>query len=634
MFAKDKVNPKLPNVVILGTGGTIAGKGKSATNTAVYEAGAMDVNDLISSVPEVMSIANCVAKGVLQKPSENMKIKDWITLAEKAQYYLDQDDVDGIVVTHGTDTLEESSFFSHLVLHTNKPVVFTGAMRPATALSADGGLNLLNAVVAAGAKEACGLGSLVVMNEELYSARDVTKINTFKVNSFGSGDVGPLGFIQEQHVYLYHIPSRKHTAECEFDLKVFEKHIPKVDIFYVYPNFNTDVLKYYLDHNDGLVLACCGNGSISDDMLPILRDYNKKCKIVRGSRCCSGIVTPNPIDKKLNLISSGNLSPQKSRVLLMMALTLTQDVAKIQRIFDMYSPLCSTNTTLLLLRCLQIAYARVQLNVLVHTRHHRRLVDALCTSPTLPPLTRIDVVQLPRPLLVHRRLLQQFVHCRDDDLRRVLHVLFRRVAAHGQSQRADRIRQRAMNRAQNLADGDGLRRVAGGARRGTQLAAHHGEQTEGEHALEGDAERVGEVLVGVVFVGIRIGAQRRIHTYVHRAAVQQQSLQLHLQRVHALHVLVQVLVLFFTPPHGDYDQFCCLAHSHAKYHILRSCATVAFLVGAMDDLGRAGGSIADVQNSHALGRINLVACHRHVVHSQRLCIHAHLSARLTCITME
>lgn len=129
-------------------------------------------------------------------------------------------------------------------------------------------------------------------------------------------------------------------AECEFDLKVFEKHIPKVDIFYVYPNFDVDVLKYYLDHNDGLVLACCGNGSISDDMLPVLRDYNKKCKIVRGSRCCSGIVTPNPIDKKLDLVSSGNLSPQKSRVLLMMALTLTKDTAKIQRIFDMYSPLC------------------------------------------------------------------------------------------------------------------------------------------------------------------------------------------------------------------------------------------------------------------------------------------------------
>lgn len=99
-------------------------------------------------------------------------------------------------------------------------------------------------------------------------ARDVTKINTFQVNSFGSGDLGPLGFVQEQHIYLYHVPYRKHTEACEFDLKVFEKCIPKVDILYVYPNIDLDILKYYIDRNDGLVIAASGNGSISDDVLP------------------------------------------------------------------------------------------------------------------------------------------------------------------------------------------------------------------------------------------------------------------------------------------------------------------------------------------------------------------------------
>ena len=162
VFNSKDINKDLPNVVILGTGGTIAGKGASSSNTAVYKAGAMDVNDLVSSVPEVLNVANCVAKGVLQKPSEDMKVHDWIKMAEAAQSYLDQDDVDGIVVTHGTDTLEESSFFCHLVLHSDKPVVFTGAMRPATALSADGGLNLLNAVVAAGSPVTRGLGSLEI----------------------------------------------------------------------------------------------------------------------------------------------------------------------------------------------------------------------------------------------------------------------------------------------------------------------------------------------------------------------------------------------------------------------------------------------------------------------------------------
>lgn len=337
VFAGLKRDILLPNVVILGTGGTIAGKGNSTTNTAVYVAGAMDVNDLVKGTPEVMTVANCVAKSVLQKPSENMKVKDWITLATKAQEYLDQDDVDGIVVTHGTDTLEESSFFCHLVLHSDKPVVFTGAMRPATALSADGSLNLLNAVIAAGSKETRGLGSLVVMNEELYSARDVTKINTFKVNSFGSADVGPLGFIQEGYIYLYHLPYRKHSLQCEFDLKVFEKTIPKVDILYVYPSLDLDILTYYLKHNDGLIIAASGNGSISDDILPILEKHNDKCVIVRGSRCASGIVTPNPTaDRQLRLVSSGNLSLQKARVLLMMALTITHDPERVQNIFNMY----------------------------------------------------------------------------------------------------------------------------------------------------------------------------------------------------------------------------------------------------------------------------------------------------------
>lgn len=337
VFSGKDLNKDLPNVVILGTGGTIAGKGASSTNTAVYQAGAMDVSDLVSGVPEVLNVANCVAKGVLQKPSEDMKVHDWITVAEAAQSYLNQDDVDGIVVTHGTDTLEESSFFCHLVLQSEKPVVFTGAMRPATALSADGGLNLLNAVVAAGAQETRGLGSLVVMNEELYSARDVTKTNTFQVNSFGSGDCGPLGFVQEGHVFMYHTPFRKHSMNCEFDLKVFQKSIPKVDILYVYPNIDLDVLNYYLDKNDGLIIAASGNGSLSDDVIPILEKRKSKCVVVRGSRCPSGIVAPNPVsDKKLNLVSSGNLSPQKARVLLMMALTVSDDVNKIQEIFNMY----------------------------------------------------------------------------------------------------------------------------------------------------------------------------------------------------------------------------------------------------------------------------------------------------------
>lgn len=136
---------------------------------------------------------------------------------------------------------------------------------------------------------------------------------------------------------MYHTPFRKHSLNCEFDLKVFQKSIPKVDILYVYPNIDLDVLNYYLDKNDGLIIAASGNGSLSDDVIPILEKRKSKCVVVRGSRCPSGIVAPNPVsDKKLNLVSSGNLSPQKARVLLMMALTVSDDVSKIQEIFNMY----------------------------------------------------------------------------------------------------------------------------------------------------------------------------------------------------------------------------------------------------------------------------------------------------------
>src|SRR4051794_904925 len=199
-----------PNIMILATGGTIAGAGAAGGQS--YTSGQFDVKDLISAVPEIDKLANLKGEQVANIGSQDMNDKIWLKLARRANELLARPDVDGIVITHGTDTLEETAYFLDLVIKSNKPVVLVGSMRPATAISADGPGNLYAAVATAANPRASGRGVLVVMNDTIHNARDVVKTNTTSVDTFESPDRGPSGAVHGKTVSLYEPSDKRHTT--------------------------------------------------------------------------------------------------------------------------------------------------------------------------------------------------------------------------------------------------------------------------------------------------------------------------------------------------------------------------------------------------------------------------------------
>ena len=231
----------LPNVTILATGGTIAGTGATSTTTIGYTAAKVGVEKLIEAVPELKKVANVKGEQVFQIASENMTNDHWLKLAKRVNELLAQKDVDGIVITHGTDTIEETAYFLNLTVKSTKPVVIVGAMRPSTAISADGPVNLYNAVTLAGSKDAVGKGVLVALNDQINAGRDVTKTNTSTADTFRTPELGFLGYMQDNKPHFYRQVVRKHTAEAEFDISNLDS-LPQVDIVYGYANNNRTAL--------------------------------------------------------------------------------------------------------------------------------------------------------------------------------------------------------------------------------------------------------------------------------------------------------------------------------------------------------------------------------------------------------
>ena len=224
----------LPHVVVLATGGTIAGAGASAANSATYAAAKVPVDKLLAGLPELGSVARVSGEQVFQIASESFTNDNLLTLARRVSELAKQPGVDGIVVTHGTDTLEETGFFLNLVVHTNKPIVMVGSMRPGTALSADGALNLFDAVSVAASKDAMSKGVLVTMNDEIQTARDVSKLVNIKTEAFKS-QWGPLGMVVEGKNYWFRAPVKRHTAWSEFNIDNIST-LPPVEIVYSYGN--------------------------------------------------------------------------------------------------------------------------------------------------------------------------------------------------------------------------------------------------------------------------------------------------------------------------------------------------------------------------------------------------------------
>jgi L-asparaginase len=327
------------NIMILATGGTIAGSGATSTTTVGYTAATVGVDTLLNSVPELKKVANVRGEQVFQIASENMNNDYWLKLAKRVNALLAQDDVDGIVITHGTDTIEETSYFLDLVVKSRKPVVVVGAMRPSTAISADGPINLYNATLVAASDEAVGKGVLVVLNDQINAARDVTKSNTSTADTFRSPDLGMLGYVQGNKPYFYHVSARRNTTDTEFDVSNLDA-LPQVDIIFGYANMNRLALDAFVAAGaKGIVQAGVGDGSVAAQVKPGLVEARQKgVVIVRSSRVGSGIVARNGEvnDDELDFVVSDTLNPQKARILLMLALTKTTDTKEIQRMFATY----------------------------------------------------------------------------------------------------------------------------------------------------------------------------------------------------------------------------------------------------------------------------------------------------------
>jgi L-asparaginase/glutamin-(asparagin-)ase len=331
--------PKLANVSILATGGTIAGTGATSTTTVGYTAATVGVETLIKAVPEITKVANVSGEQVFQIASESMTNEHWLTLAKRINALLAQPKVDGIVITHGTDTLEETAYFLNLVVKSRKPVVLVGSMRPSTALSADGPINLYNAVLLAAHPDAAGRGVLVAMNDQIHAARDVTKANTTTADTFRTTELGMIGYLQGGKPFFYRQVTRKHTVDTEFDVSKLDA-LPQVDVAYAYANVGAVAVEALVNAGArGLVHAGVGNGSLPARTKPALVAAREKGVIVvRSSRVGQGIVARNgeANDDQLDFVAADTLSPQKARILLMLALTKTNNTKDIQRMFYTY----------------------------------------------------------------------------------------------------------------------------------------------------------------------------------------------------------------------------------------------------------------------------------------------------------
>jgi len=329
----------LPNIVILATGGTIAGIAGNTTTTVGYTAAAITIESLIDMVPEIEAIANISAHQVVQISSQYMNNEIWLMLGKKVNELLSSPDVDGVVITHGTDTMEETAYFLHLVVSSEKPVVLVGAMRPSTAMSADGPNNLYNAVVLAGSNNARQKGVLVVMNDTIYSAREVTKASTFLTDAFQAPGLGALGYIQSNTAHFYKEPIGLHTVNSKFSTAEISE-LPKVDIAYGYASVTRAAIDAFTAHGSkGIIYAGTGNGSLTAEVSEALTDARRTGVIVvRSSRVGSGLVARNGEvnDDELDFIVSNTLNPQKARVLLLLALTQTTDTKEIQQMFYDY----------------------------------------------------------------------------------------------------------------------------------------------------------------------------------------------------------------------------------------------------------------------------------------------------------
>jgi len=337
-FAAAALAADLPKIRVLATGGTIAGAQASATDYG-YKSGTYDVNSLLKAVPNLDKLAVLTGEQVANIGSQDMNDEIWLKLAKRVNAALAEPGTDGILITHGTDTLEETSYFLSLVTKSDKPVVMVGSMRPATAISADGPGNIYNGVAVATDPRAKGRGTLVCLNDVIHYARNVVKTDTTSVETFQSLNRGPAGVVHTGKIEWFEPMDRKVGPASEFSIDTFDK-LPRVDVIYAHANMSADLIDAAIKNGaKGIVVAGVGDGNMTTPVLDALTKAAKSgVVVVRSTRLTQGIVLRNNEvnDDEKGFVASGELNPGKSRVLLQLALTKTKDAVRIQKMFYEY----------------------------------------------------------------------------------------------------------------------------------------------------------------------------------------------------------------------------------------------------------------------------------------------------------
>ncbi|WP_436972175.1 asparaginase [Paraburkholderia caribensis] len=326
-----------PNILVIGTGGTIAGQGKAAVNTSAYLCSVLGIDEILDTLPQASALANLRPEQLLQTGSENFNNEHLLAIGKRVAEVLAQQDVDGVVITHGTDTIEETAYFLHLTLKSAKPVVVVGSMRPPSAMSSDASLNLYDAIAVAAHPSSHGIGTLVVANSEIHTARDVVKSNSFKLDAFRS-PYGALGWVIEGVPHYYRRPARAHTLDTPWFPERLSR-LPKVEIVYGYGSLETVAVEAIAANAHGLIFAGTGNGNIASHLLKPLRDAARHgVHVVRASRTGNGIVLRNGAqpDDEYGWLTVDDQIPQKARLLLMLALTQDADTNALQAVFTRY----------------------------------------------------------------------------------------------------------------------------------------------------------------------------------------------------------------------------------------------------------------------------------------------------------
>jgi L-asparaginase len=334
----DQTAAKKARIMILATGGTIAGTGETGTQ-AGYTSGQVTIEGMIAAVPGIDQLADVSGEQLSNVGSQDMTFAIMIQLARRINALLATDETDGVVVTHGTDTMEETAIFLSLTVKSQKPVVMTGSMRPATAVSADGPLNLYNAVAVAADPQAADRGVMVVMNDRIHGAHSLTKTDTTAVETFLSPINGLIGTVTYGKIQYFRIPFRKHTHQSEFSVDGVSD-LPRVDILYACADMPADLIDCAVERGaQGIVIAGDGNGNMNAASVErAARAAKQGIAIVRSSRVPSGKIGRNVEidDDGLGFIASDELNPAKARILLMLALLKERSREEIQQLYYDY----------------------------------------------------------------------------------------------------------------------------------------------------------------------------------------------------------------------------------------------------------------------------------------------------------